>query len=388
MTTHSMEAAQPAFWKAVGKTVAQALSPPALALPGDRKGVQFMRLYRARLVHALAIAIAVCASGVLGRYPEGHRLFPVVVGMMVDLLVVCIAVPAALSAAQVWLPNRRFRWLAMAVAVLAISAVQVSVYTTDWFLAEFLGEGDWVDRSGLILYNFWLSTVIASLLAIAYERQMGADRLMAAVRATRIADEAIEHQTLESRLNSIKARVDPEFLFAVIEQSEALYQQDMDAAEGLLDQLIDFLRASLPQQHDPQATLGKEMQLCAAYLAIEAQLRNNNLHCEAASDAKAADSKFPTSVLLLLMQSLMPSRKASCAHQVSITAENLLSCVRVELRCTGAALSAQSPDASQALDSASTALRSFFGDAARIDCRPTWPTAGHTVLMEVPHGSP
>ena len=212
---------------------------------------------------------------------------------------------------------------------------------------------------------------------------------MAAVRATRIADEAIEHQTLESRLNSIKARVDPEFLFAVIEQSEALYQQDLDAAEGLLDQLIDFLRASLPQQHDPQATLGKEMQLCAAYLAIEAQLRNdgnNALHCETACGAMAADSKFPTSVLLLLVQSLLPSRKTIGAHQVSITAENLLSCVRVEMRCTGAAASPQKPDASHALDSASAALRSFFGDAARIEYRPALP-AGHTILIEVPHGS-
>ena len=231
------------------------------------------------------------------------------------------------------------------------------------------------------------STVIASLLAITYERQMGADRVMAAVRPTRIADEAIEHQTLESRLNSIKARVDPEILFAVIEQSDALYQQDMDAAEGLLDQLIDFLRASLPQQHDPQATLGKEMQLCAAYLAIEAQLRNNALHRETACDAMAANSKFPTSVLLLLVQSLLPSRVASCAHHVSITAENLLSCVRVEMRCTGAAASSQNADASPALDSASAALRSFFGDAARIEYRPASPTAGHTILIEVPHGS-
>lgn len=384
MTTHSMQADQPASWKAVGKAVAQALSPPALASPGDRKGVQFMRLYRARLVHALAIVIAVRASELLGIYPVlDNPTFHELTSISLDLLMVWIAVPAALSAAQVWLPNRRLRLLAMAVAVLAISAAQASFYT-GWRPAGPLLNPD---RSGLMLYNFWLSTVIASLLAIAYERQMGADRVTAAVRATRIADEAIEHQTLESRLNSLKARVDPEFLFAVIERSEALYQQDMDAAEGLMDQLIDFLRASLPQQHDPQATLGKEMQLCAAYLAIEAQLRNNALHCDTASDAMAADSKFPTSVLLLLVQSLLPSRVETDPHHVSITAENLLSCVRVELRCTGAAASPQSADASQALDSASAALRSFFGDAARIDGRPAWPAAGHTILIEVPHGS-
>ena len=366
--------------------MAQALSPPALASPGDRKRVQFVRLYRARLVHALAIVIALRASELLGVYPVlDHPTLHQFTSISLDLLMVWIAVPAALSAAQVWLPNRHVRRLAMAVGILAISVAQVSFYTTGW-LPE-LKDRMWAsDRSGLMLYNFWISTVIASLLAIAYERQMGADRVMAAVRATRIADEAIEHQTLESRLNSIKARVDPEFLFAVIERSEALYRQDMDAAEGLLDQLIDFLRASLPQQHDPQATLGKEMQLCAAYLAIEAQLRNNALHCETACDAMAASSKFPTSVLLLLVQSLLPSRVASCAHHASITAENLLSCVRVELRCTGAAASPESADASQALDSASAALRSFFGDAARIDGRPASP-AGHTILIEVPHGS-
>lgn len=385
MSGTSVQAAPPTFWT----TVAQALSPPALASPGDRKGVQFVRLYRARLAHFFAIAIAVCASEMIGAYPlVDGPIFQQLMRMIIDLLVVWIAVPAALSAAQVWIPNRRFRLLAMAVAVLAISAAQVSVYTTAGFPDVLMDKGWAPSRSTLILYNFWISTVIASLLAVFYERQMRADGIMAAVWATRIADEAIEHQTLESRLNSIKARVDPEFLFAVIERSEALYRQDMDAAEGLLDQLIDFLRASLPQQHDPQATLGKEMQLCAAYLAIEAQLRNNALHWDTACDAMAANSKFPTSVLLLLVQSLMPSRETSCAHDVSITAENLLSCVRIELRCTGAALSPQNPDASQALDSASAALRSFFGDAARIDCRPAWPAAGHVILIEVPHGSP
>ena len=160
----------------------------------------------------------------------------------------------------------------------------------------------------------------------------------------------------------------------------------MDAAEGLLDQLINFLRASLPQHHDPEATLGKEMQMCTAYLAIEAQLRANALHFETASDAMAVNGRFPTSVLLLLVQSLLPSRVETDPHVVSITVENLLSCVRVELRCCSAASSPGSPRVNQAMDSASAALRTFFGDAARIDGRPAAP-AGHTVLIEVPHGS-
>ena len=225
MITDSRQAAEPAFsfWKAV----AQALSPSALASPGDRKGIQFARLYRARLVHVFAIAIAVAASEILSIYALADRpIFQELTSMIFHLLVVFIAVPAALSAAQVWLPKRRFRLLAMAVAVLAISAAQVSVYTTGWFPT--LTDGEWVtgvtDKTAITWHNFWVSTVIASLLAIAYEWQMRADRVMAAVRATRIADEAIEHQTLESRLNSLKARVDPEFLFAVIERSEALYR--------------------------------------------------------------------------------------------------------------------------------------------------------------------
>ena len=168
MTTGSLQTAQPAFWK----TVAQALSPPALALPGDRKGVQFMRLYRARLVHALAIVIAVRASELLGFYPVlDNPTFHEFTSISLDLLMVWIAVPAALSAAQVWLANARFRWLAMAVAILALSAAQVSFYTTGWRPAPPLWNSD---ASEVILYNFWLSTVIGSLLAIAYERQMGA----------------------------------------------------------------------------------------------------------------------------------------------------------------------------------------------------------------------
>ncbi len=380
MSANSVQGSQTTFWRAK----AEVRSLPVLAFQSGDKTAEFLRLLRSRLAHIFAVSIANSSSDLLNTYAltDGTNLGFWLLAIIASRLVAVFGVVLALTAVQVWIPNRRFRMIAMTLSILSICAANAAIHASVWYagLTKLHAESWGVSGWPLFLYLFWMNSAVTSLLAIVYERQMRAERVLMSVRSTRLADEAIERQNLESRLNSARARIDPEFLFATIGHCELLYRQDIDAADKLLDQLIEFLRASVPQSNDASSTLEKEMALCGAYLMIEAQLRGDVLRFQTACSEAALDGQFPASVLLLLVQSLLPPRGAMHPFGLSMDAEKLLSCKRIELHCTCAA----PPPPALALDSAAATLQSFFGPHARVILLPGSPL-GNTILIEIPH---
>ena len=100
-----------------------------------------------------------------------------------------------------------------------------------------------------------------------YFRRRGAQRA-ATLRAAQVEGAQLARQTLESKLQAMQARVEPEFLFDTLVEVQRLYETDARRADRILDQLIVYLRAALPQLHDAASTMGKEIDLAHAYLAI------------------------------------------------------------------------------------------------------------------------
>jgi LytS/YehU family sensor histidine kinase len=66
----------------------------------------------------------------------------------------------------------------------------------------------------------------------------------------------------------MQAQVEPHFLFNTLASVQFLTETDPPAANRLLGHLIAYLRAALPQLRAASTTLGKEVELCEAYLNI------------------------------------------------------------------------------------------------------------------------
>ena len=214
---------------------------------------------------------------------------------------------------------------------------------------------------------------------------------MTAVRDARIADEALEMQTLEARLNSMKARVDPEFLFDVIAHAELRYGEDIEAGERLLEALIEFLRNTLPRRADSRAALGSEVRLCESYLALESAMRRDSLSFRTTAKQVVLAARFPPSVLLPLLRTLLSAtvpteRPASKPISVAIEVRRQLSRLEVEITC--GAMSQSAPyllaRVRQSLVAANAALRAFFGADAKVDVSVS-PFAGYAVTIDVPY---
>lgn len=93
--------------------------------------------------------------------------------------------------------------------------------------------------------------------------------LEAAAADRKAAVANLERRLTEAQMATLQAQVEPHFLFNTLALIGQLIETDPPAAALVHAHLIDYLRASLPQMRAAgSATLGKQVELSRAYLAI------------------------------------------------------------------------------------------------------------------------
>jgi LytS/YehU family sensor histidine kinase len=77
-------------------------------------------------------------------------------------------------------------------------------------------------------------------------------------------------QEANLRLLLLQAQIEPHFLFNTLASLRALIREDVDQAEGLVDALVDHLRAVLPRIRGDvgASTLSDQIAICASYLGL------------------------------------------------------------------------------------------------------------------------
>jgi sensor histidine kinase YesM len=96
--------------------------------------------------------------------------------------------------------------------------------------------------------------------AVAYHRAVR-DRDMRAAR--------LELDLAESKLANLEGQLRPHFLFNTLNSIAALIREDPAAAEAMVGQLSDLLRASLRTDANREVRLDEELRLVEQYLAIQ-----------------------------------------------------------------------------------------------------------------------
>jgi len=119
--------------------------------------------------------------------------------------------------------------------------------------------------------------------------------------------------TLESRLQAMQARVEPQFLFNTLAQVERLYGLDPPLAARMLDDLIAYLRAAMPLMRDTSSTVAREVELVRAYLDIVRLRLGECLVVRIEVPVEVAPMRMPPMMLLplidhVVVRGLEPSR--------------------------------------------------------------------------------
>jgi sensor histidine kinase YesM len=114
-------------------------------------------------------------------------------------------------------------------------------------------------------------TLVVSLLTSWFFWNRGrVAQLIANAEAEKARSAAIEKQALQAQLQLLQAQIEPHMLFNTLANLQILISVDPSRAQHMLEQLIQFLRASLSASRSEQATLQQEFGLIRAYLELMA----------------------------------------------------------------------------------------------------------------------
>ena len=165
--------------------------------------------------------------------------------------------------------RHRLRWAALvgAMAVAAPLAHIAGVHVGAALLGHRTPPPDAyfsVGRISMMVFTF-IGLLVMTLLVEHRERlaciarEHGEARLRAAT---------IERQALQAQLRLLQAQIEPHMLFNTLANLQGLIALDPARADAMLDQLIQYLRATLGATRADSTTLGEEFAAMEAYLGL------------------------------------------------------------------------------------------------------------------------
>jgi two-component system sensor histidine kinase AlgZ len=111
-----------------------------------------------------------------------------------------------------------------------------------------------------------------------------------------------ERAALQARLDSLRNRMRPHFLFNTMNSIASLIAIEPLAAERAVEDLSELLRASLRDADDKRHTVAAELRLCALYLGIEQLRLGERLSVNWQVEEQAKPLRMPSLILQPLVE--------------------------------------------------------------------------------------
>jgi LytS/YehU family sensor histidine kinase len=166
------------------------------------------------------------------------------------------------NVAAPWTSARPLRRLLLAVAIGACAGVVLVI------LVKGYAWTDITERRVNFAFNVVLAFFNGLVVSLFFYVKLAGARAQAELARAETERHLLSKQAVEAELKLMQAQVEPHFLFNTLASVQYLTETDPPAAHRLLGHLISYLRAALPQLRASSTTLGKEVELCEAYLNI------------------------------------------------------------------------------------------------------------------------
>lgn len=112
----------------------------------------------------------------------------------------------------------------------------------------------------------------------------------------------LAEQLKEQQLASLMNQINPHFLFNSLNTIRGMIYEDEDKAAELVTQLSTLFRYNLSTDTKAYTTLGKELEVCQHYLAIEDIRLGDRLHIDMNISSDSINAKIPTMGLLTIVE--------------------------------------------------------------------------------------
>ncbi len=241
------------------------------------------------------------------------------------------------------------RWPTYAQAIIAGCVVGAFV---QWQLHAWLGvrttseifgrSRDAIVMQPLVVFFEYL--IWGSIIVFVYVNRCSEMLAAARMSVAHVERAQTQRRTLESRLQALQARIEPQFLFNALARMRDLYEESPARGSRMLEDLIVYLRAALPQLRDSTSTLEKELKLLAAYVSILRASSTAGVDFVIDARPTALAARVPAMILLPLVDQLLAAerRAATPVKAFAISARVASGVLHVELSGTGPGLIARS----------------------------------------------
>ncbi len=243
------------------------------------------------------------------------------------------------------------------------------------------------ERSGDWLMSFAVLLVLTGIIVkIVLGGKKRAERRAQVATAT-AAEEGLKRQLVEAQLKMMQAQVEPHFLFNTLASVDYLIETDPPTASKMQKNLIQYLRAALPQMREGSTTLGKEVQLCRSYLEILKFRMEDRLQYTVTVPQGLSSAQFPPMMLQSLIENsikhgLEPKPEGG---SITISADIVDGRLRVTVADTGLGFAAASrPGTGVGLANVRERLSALYGGRARLSIDANDPS-GTIVTIDVPY---
>ena len=300
-------------------TMAVAMRPAPFDLQVGSSGVaefvRWLRTHRTTVVVAYLLGFAyplTSLASALGVVPE---LSATVVGQGLFRTVVQGALngPSFLLAGyflqRLNLTGWKAALVSAALAGFPATLFGVLIYLVAW-TDMLVGTGDARDFAVDSMANtFSMALLFFTHLQHSRAHADAAERLDAAKVEQREARRRLAY----GQLKAVQARIDPQFLFDMLDAVRRAYESDPERAERLLDELVAFLRAALPRLQDASSTVPREAETARALARLHALSADSSVDMVIDQTDDAMAARFPPGVLLPLLNEALQVRAGTCA---------------------------------------------------------------------------
>jgi len=135
----------------------------------------------------------------------------------------------------------------------------------------------------------------------------------------------------------MQAQVEPHFLFNTLANVQHLVETDPPEASRMLESLIQYLRAALPQMRESSTHLGRELEMARAFLDIHRIRMGTRLGYAIEVPESLRERTFPPMMLITLVENAVKHGVDPCCEtgRITIRAEESGGRLRVSVEDTG-----------------------------------------------------
>jgi sensor histidine kinase YesM len=177
----------------------------------------------------------------------------------------------------------------------------------------------------------------------------------------------LEKNILQARLQLMQAQVEPHFLFNTLANVQHLVETDPPSASRMLESLIQYLRAALPQMRESATNLGREVDMSRAFLEINRMRMGSRLAFHVDVPESMRGLPFPPMMLISLVENAVKHGVDPCcdAGSISIRAAHADGKLTVSVVDTGEGILPKK-GTGVGLSNIRERLKTLYGNSARL----------------------